>query len=117
VVDAQGIFAGLTGEFNGLEALPEVRVRVARTGHGATLELYGGPVIGVWQFEDFGGRVVPGATAGIAGEFPIFDRLALSVRVGGSLLRSVFRDGELPPELVLRTMRRSEISLGLRYGR
>jgi hypothetical protein len=32
-------------------------------------------------------------------------------------LRSVFRDGELPPESVLRMTRRSEISLGLRYGR
>jgi hypothetical protein len=49
--------------------------------------------------------------------FPIFDRLALSLRIGGSLMRSVFRDGELPPQAVPKPTRRSEIALGLRYGR
>jgi ATP sulfurylase len=46
-----------------------------------------------------------------------FDRLALSLRIGGSLMRSVFRNGELPPQVVTKPMRRSEIALGLRYGR
>ncbi|HEY7686880.1 MAG TPA: hypothetical protein VH833_12320 [Gemmatimonadales bacterium] len=117
VLDAQDIYVGLRGEFNAFEALPEVRIRVARSKRGAALELYGNAVIGVWAFEDFGARAVPGATVGVAGEFPIFDRLTASLRIGGSVLRTVFREGELPPELVLRTMRRSEISLGLRYGR
>jgi hypothetical protein len=81
------------------------------------LELYSGAVIGVWEVSDLGRRAVPGATAGLAGEFPVFDRLTVSLRIGGSVMRSVFRDGELPPEVVIRTMRRSEISLGLRYGR
>jgi hypothetical protein len=117
VLDAADIYIGLRGRFSGFEALPELRMRVARSKRGAALELYGGAVIGVWAFEDFGARAVPGATAGVAGEFPIFDRLTASLRIGGSVLRSVFREGELPPELVLRTMRRSEISLGLRYGR
>jgi len=117
VLDAQDIYVGLRREFSALEALPEIRVCVARSKRGAALELYGGAVIGVWAFRDFGARAVPGATAGVAGEFPIFDRLTVSLRIGGSVMRSVFRDGELPPELVLRTMRRSEISLGLRYGR
>jgi hypothetical protein len=117
VLDAQDVYVGLRGEFSAFEALPEVRVRVARSKRGAALELYGGAVIGVWTFSDLGARVVPGATAGVAGEFPIFDRLTASLRVGGSVLRSVFRNGELPPEVVIRTMRRSEIGLGLRYGR
>jgi len=117
VLDAEDIYFGLRGEFSALEALPEFRVRVARSNRGAALELYGGAVIGVWMFSDLGARVVPGATAGVAGEFPIFARLTASLRIGGSVLRTVFRDGELPPELVLRTMRRSEISFGLRYGR
>jgi len=117
VLDASDVYVGLRGELSAFEALPELRVRVARTQHGAALELYGGAVIGVWAFQDLGARAVPGATAGIVGEFPIFDRLTASLRIGGSVLRSVFRDGELPPELVIRTMRRSEISLGLRYGR
>ncbi|MGH7753268.1 MAG: hypothetical protein ACREN5_10665, partial [Gemmatimonadales bacterium] len=103
VLDAADIFIGLRGEFAAFEALPELRVRVARSKRGAALELYGGAVIGVWRFEDFGARAVPGATAGVAGEFPIFGRLTVSLRVGGSVLSSVFRDGELPPELVIRT--------------
>jgi len=117
VLDAEDIYVGLRGEFSALEALPEFRVRVARSKHGAALELYGGAVIGVWAFQDFGARAVPGGTAGLQGEFPVLDRLTVSLRIGGSVLRCVFRDGELPAELVLRTMRRSEISLGLRYGR
>ena len=117
VLDAEDVFVGLRGRFAAFEALPEVRMRVAQSKRGAALELYGGAVIGVWTFEDFGARAVPGATAGVVGEFPIFDRLTVLLRIGGSVMRSVFRDGELPPEVVIRTMRRSEISLGLRYGR
>ena len=117
VLDAQDVYVGLRGEFSALEALPEVRMRVARSRRGAALELYGGAVIGVWTFEDLGARAIPGATAGVVGEFPIFNRLTVMLRIGGSVMRSVFRDGELPPEVVSRTMRRSEISLGLRYGR
>jgi len=116
-LDAQDVYAGLRGQLSAFEALPEFRVRVARSKRGPALELYGGAVIGVWTFSDLGARSVPGATAGVAGEFPIFDRLTASLRVGGSVLRSVFRNGELPPEVVIGTMRRSEISLGLRYGR
>lgn len=117
VLDAPDIFVGLNGEFKSVEILPEARWQLARSSRGAALELYGGPVIGVWTFEDFGGRLVPGATGGVHGVFPIFDRLTLSLRIGGSAMRSVFRDGELPPEVVTRPMRRSEIALGLRYGR
>jgi hypothetical protein len=117
VLDAQDIYAGIRGEFMAFEALPEIRIRVARSKRAAMLELYSGAVIGVWEVSDLGRRAVPGATAGLAGEFPVFDRLTVSLRIGGSVMRSVFRDGELPPEVVIRTMRRSEISLGLRYGR
>lgn len=117
VVDAPGVFVGVPGEFKAIEVLPEVRWQVARSSRGATLQLYGGPVLGRWTFEDFGGRFVPGASGGVQGEFPIFERLSLSLRIGGSLMRSVFRSGELPPEAVPRPTRRSEIALGLRYGR
>jgi hypothetical protein len=117
VLDAPDIYAGIGGEFNAVEVLPEVRWQVARSSRGATLDLYGGPVLGRWTFEEFGERWVPGATVGLRGGFPIFDRLALSLRIGGSLMRSVFRNGELPPQVVTKPMRRSEIALGLRYGR
>jgi hypothetical protein len=117
VLDAPDIYVGIGGEFTSVEVLPEVRWHVARSSKGAALELYGGPVIGMWAFEDFGNRWVPGATVGVRGAFPIFDRLALSLRIGGSVLRSVFRDGELPQGVVTKPTRRSEIALGLRYGR
>ena len=116
VLNARDLYIGLRGEFTTLETVPEIRVRLARTSHGAALHCYGGPVIGVWTFEDFGARVVTGAVVGVAGEIPIFDRLAFSLRVGGGLTHSIFRDGELPPELVIGTTSRSEIALGLRYG-
>lgn len=117
VLDAADLSVALGGEFMSAELLPEIGWRVFRPHHGALLELYGGPVIGVWTFEDFEPRVVPGGTIGAHGDFPIIERLALSVRISGTLMGSVFRERELPPELVLRLMRRSEIALGLRYGR
>ncbi len=117
VLDAPDIYVGIGGEFTSVEVLPEVRWHVARSSKGAALELFGGPVIGLWTFEDFGNRWVPGATVGVRGAFPIFDRLALSLRIGGSVMRSVFRDGELPSQAVTKPTRRSEIALGLRYGR
>jgi hypothetical protein len=117
VLDAPDIFVGIGGKIKSLELLPEIRWRLARTGRGATLDLYGGPVIGLWDFEDFGERWISGATAGALGAFPIFDRLTLSLRIGGSLLHCVFKDGELPPVFVLHATRRGEIALGLRYGR
>jgi hypothetical protein len=117
VLDAPDLFIGIRDDFAGFEAAPEIRVRIVRTSGGATLHLYGGPVIGVWAFSDQGTRPVPGGMAGVAGEFPVLAHLALWVRAGGGLTRSVFRDGELPAEFDRRFTRRSEISLGLRYGR
>jgi len=117
VLDATGVFAGLSHEFESVEFLPEVSLQIVHTRRGAALDLYGGPIIGRWTFEQFGGRAVPGGTAGLRGNFPILDRLALSLRIGGSLLRSVFREGEVPAEMAIRPMRRSEIAVGLRYGR
>lgn len=117
VLDTRDLFVGIHNELAMLEFAPEIRVRIARARAGATFHLYGGPVIGVCMLKDQDTRVVPGAIVGIAGEFPLFDRLALLVRVGGGLTRSVFRDGELPPEFERHTTRRSEIGFGLRYGR
>lgn len=117
VLDTRDLFAGFHNEVTTIEAAPEVRVRVLRTRLGASVHAYGGPVIGVWMLQDQGTRSVAGVMAGILGEFPLLDKLALEVRVGGGFTRSVFRDGELPPVFERRTTRRSEIALGLRYGR
>jgi hypothetical protein len=117
VAEAPGVFVGVADEFTFVEFLPEVSWRLTRTSRGATMELYAGPVLGVWKYEDFGRRFVPGGTAGVQGAFPIFERLSLTFRVGGSLMRSVFRAGEVPPEVELHATRRSEMSLGLCYGR
>lgn len=117
VLETRDLFVGIHNELAMFEFAPEIRVRIARARAGAALHLYGGPVIGVCMLKDQDTRVVPGAIAGVAGEFPLFDRLALLVRVGGGLTRSVFQDGELPPEFERHTTRRSEIGFGLRYGR
>lgn len=117
LIETPDLFVGLQDRFSMLEAAPEIRVRIAHTPAGANLHLYGGPVIGVWMFSDEGNRAVPGVVVGIAGEFPLFRKLALWVRAGAGLTRSVFQDGELPPEFERHSTRRTEVSLGLRYGR
>lgn len=117
LLDTRDLFVGIHNELATVEFAPEIRVRIARAHSGASLDLYGGPVVGVSMLKDHDTRVVSGAIAGVAGEFPLFDRLALLVRAGGGLTRSVFQDGELPPEFERHTTRRSEIGFGLRYGR
>lgn len=117
LLDSPDLFIGLKDDFAGFEVAPEVRVRIAHSSGGATLHLYGGPVIGVWTFSDQGTRPVPGGIAGVVGEFPVFSRITLWVRAGGGFTRCVFREGELPPEFERRLTSRREISLGVRYGR
>jgi hypothetical protein len=117
VLDAKDLFAGFHDEVATFEAAPEVRVRLLRTRLGASVHVFGGPVIGAWMLRDQGTRGVAGVVAGVVGEFPLIDRLALEVRVGGGLTGSLFRQGELPPVFERRTTRRSEIGLGLRFGR
>jgi len=117
VLDNGDLIVGFHNELATIEVAPEVLIRVAHTQAGANLHVYASPVIGICVLKDNGTRVVPGAMAGVAGEFPLLHRLALWVRVGGGLARSVFREGELPPDFELHLARRSEIGLGLRYGR
>ncbi|MGH7538015.1 MAG: hypothetical protein ACREMF_05235 [Gemmatimonadales bacterium] len=110
-------FAGLSGEFLVFEAAPEAVYRLATTRSGARLHAYAGPVIGLWLFGGENARAVPGAAAGLIGEFGLTGRLTLWLRGGGALTRSVFERAELPPEFLLRATRRGEIAIGLRYGR
>lgn len=117
VLDGADFFAGFHDEAAAIEAAPEVRVRLVRTHPGATIHVMAGPVIGVWMLRDQGTRSVVGALAGLIGEFPVLDRLALEARVSGGLTGSLFRAGELPPEFERRPTSRFEVGLGLRYGR
>lgn len=117
VLDGKDLFVGLPDEIATFEAAPEVRVRLLRTRLGASLHGYAGPVAGIWMIRDQGTRGVLGAIAGVAGEFPVVERVALEVRAGGGLTGSLFRPGELPPEFERRMTWRTEIGLGLRYGR
>jgi len=105
------------GDFALLELAPELSYRFATTRTGATAHLYLGPVVGVWSLVDANPRLAPGVRGGLGGEFPLSGRLGVWLRAGGGLTRSVFVDQDLPPELVRRATRRSEIALGLRYGR
>jgi hypothetical protein len=117
LLDGPDVFIGVQDDFAAFEAMPEIRVRIARSSTGASLHGYAGPVIGIWTFSNLGTRAVPGAMGGIAGSFPVMDRLTFWVRVGGGMTRSVFRDQELPPEFRRYPTRRIEFSIGVRYGR
>lgn len=117
VLEGTDVFVGIHDEVASFEAAPEVRVRLLRTRPGATINVYAGPVIGAWMLRDQGTRGVAGVVAGVIGEFPIIARLSLEVRVGGGLTGSLFRQTELPPVFERRITRRSELGLGIRYGR
>lgn len=116
VLDGKDLFVGLPGEIATFEAAPEVRVRLLRTRVGAAMHGYVGPVIGAWMIRGQGTRGVLGGIGGVAGEFPVLERLSLEVRVGGGVTGSLFRPGELPPEYERRMTWRTEIGLGLHYG-
>ena len=116
ILERKDIFAGQSGEFTLIEAAPEASYRLITTSAGARVHVYAGPVLGVWLLSGENKRTVPGAAAGLAGEFAISRRLGIWLRAGGALSRSVFQRGELPPEFVLRATRRAQVSLGLRYG-
>ncbi len=115
VLDGKDLFVGLPGEIATVEAAPEVRVRLLRTRVGASIHGYVGPVIGIWLIRDQGTRGVLGGIGGVAGEFPVLERLSLEVRAGGGLTGSLFRPGELPPEYERRLTWRTEVGLGLHY--
>jgi len=117
VLDGKDVFAGYHDEIATIESAPEVRILLLRTRAGASFHAYAGPVIGVWLIRDQGSRGVIGSLAGLSGEFPVFDRFSFEVRAGGGLTGSLFRPGELPPEYERRLTWRTEIGLGLRYGR
>jgi hypothetical protein len=117
LLDGPDLFVGLPDEIATVEAVPEVRFRLLRSLAGASVSGYAGPVIGVWMIRDQGSRAVLGGIAGACGEFPVLDRLSLEVRAGAGVTGSLFRPGELPPEFERRLTWRTEIGLGLRYGR
>lgn len=117
VLHRKNVFAGEQGDFLLFEVAPEASFRFAAAHTGATAHIYGGPVIDLWALVDADPRVAAGARVGIGGEFPWSGRFMVWVRAGGVLTRSVFVENELPPQFVLRNTRRSEIALGLRYGR
>lgn len=117
VLEQAGTFAGVNGELSVLEIAPEALYRLVTTGTGARLHVYAGPIVGLWLLSGENLRFVPGAAAGLIGEFGLTRRLTVWLRGGGALTRSVFEPTELPPEFVRRATRRGEIALGLRYGR
>ena len=104
VLDGKDLFVGLPGEIATFEAAHTVE------------RGYVGPVIGAWMIRGQGTRGVLGGIGGVAGEFPVLERLSLEVRVGGGVTGSLFRPGELPPEYERRMTWRTEIGLGLHYG-
>lgn len=116
VAQSQNISLAEGGDFALLELAPELSYRFAATRTGATAHLYLGPVVGAWSLVDAETRLAPGVRGGLGGEFPLSGRLGVWLRAGGALTRSVFVDQDLPPELVRRATRRTEIAFGLRYG-
>jgi hypothetical protein len=97
------------------EVAPEVALRVAGAGPGATAWVHAGPILDVWLPEGADTRTRVGGQAGASLAFPLAGRVAGTIRLQGSVTPSVFTEAELPPGFEPRATRRLEVAVGFRY--
>lgn len=91
-----------------------VAVRVGGIGPSGALRAELGPALHLWKFGDDMHSGV-GALGALAYEWPVAGRLSGAVRLEGTLSKSWFEEGDLPPEYELRLTWRYGMTLGVRY--
>ncbi len=74
-----------------------------------------GPTLHLWKSADQR-RSRAGAVAATAYEWPIANRFSGAIRLEGTISRSWFNAGDVPPEYERRVTWRYGVGLGLRYG-
>ncbi len=116
---------GIAGEQGGMafvqygiasfwEIAPQASFRLARFGVGVDVRLEAGPAVQLWRLAgESRNRVGARAAAGL--EWPLARALTGSLRVGGTLSRSVFDAGDTPAGVERRATRRVGVAVGLRY--
>jgi len=97
-----------------VEVATLVAVRVGGIGPSGVLRAEMGPALHLWKYgDDLHSRV--SALGALAYEWPVAGRFSGAIRLEGTLSKSWFEEGDLPPEYDLRLTWRYGVILGLRY--
>ena len=97
-----------------IEAATLVAFRVGGIGPSGVVRAELGPALHLWKFgDDMRSRF--SALGALAYEWPVAGRFSGAIRVEGTVSKSWFEEGDLPPEYDLRSTRRYGVTVGLRY--
>ncbi len=97
-----------------IELATVVAVRVGGIGPSGAVRAEVGPALHLWKFGDDLHSGVS-ALGAVAYEWPVAGRFSGAIRLEGTLSRSWFEEGDLPPEYDLRLTWRYGVTLGVRY--
>ena len=97
-----------------IEVTPVVAVRLTSAGLGSAVRAEIGPTLHLWRLSDEV-RSRLGALGALAYEWPIVARWSGAIRAEGTISRSWWNAGDLPPEYVRRPTWRYGMSFGLTY--
>jgi opacity protein-like surface antigen len=97
-----------------IEVTPVVAVRLTSAGLGSAVRAEIGPTLHLWKLSDEV-RSRLGALGALAYEWPIVARWSGAIRAEGTISRSWWNAGDLPPEYARRPTWRYGMSVGLRY--
>ena len=97
-----------------IEVATFVAVRVGGIGPSGVLRAELGPALHLWKFDD-DVRSRIGALGALAYEWPVAGRFSGAIRLEGTVSKSWFQEGDLPPEYDLRLTWRYGVTLGLKY--
>ena len=97
-----------------IEVATLVAVRVGGIGPSGAIRAETGPALHLWKFgDDLRSRA--GALGAVAYEWPVAGRFSGAIRLEGTVSKSWFEEGDLPPKYDLRLTWRYGVTLGVRY--
>jgi hypothetical protein len=97
-----------------IEVATLVAVRVGGIGPSGAIRAELGPALHLWKFgDDLRDRV--GALGALAYDWPVAGRFSGAIRLEGTVSKSWFEEGDLPPAYELRRTWRYGVTLGLVY--
>jgi hypothetical protein len=114
-ISGSGLQVIARSAFKLFEVAPELAIRVFSLSSGGRVHVHGGMVIDRWKPAGEETRMLLGGLVAASVELPVSHRLTAGVRWETSITKSVFRQGEVPPEFELRRSLRHRVGLGVRY--
>jgi hypothetical protein len=97
-----------------VEVATLVAVRVGGIGPSGAVRAELGPALHLWDIDD-NVRTRVSALGALAYEWPVAGRFSGAIRLEGTLSKSWFEEGELPPQYELGMTWRYGVTVGLRY--